>query len=327
MGKYESAERYWSNKCQRLDEDLFDLSRESKEHQDKGNRLHNTLVAKNQEIDDLANTIAALKSKKDRKEEMIDSLQNRIGDTMKENGEYHKELSLRMEELSKLKENLNDAEIRIGELKAVIRENERNLTEIHTKAIENSNLNLLRSEELQKKYEGLHVTYEDKCKEYQHLVEKNKELIDLVKDWEQKFNSKLHAHESNRNEALDDAERSYQKNLEELCERYKKEQQKQEEKFQNNMDMLEDEFKKVLMENNEKHKQLKIAYEDKCKNESELKDFMRVTVGKNTEQERLIEQQNDILRRLKDEYTRTLQEKDDLARTVATHTIYCLDNV
>lgn len=50
--------------------------------------------------------------------------------------------------MNRLREDLVSAESRIGELKAVIRENEKNLTDLHTRTIENSNLTIHRSEEL-----------------------------------------------------------------------------------------------------------------------------------------------------------------------------------
>jgi hypothetical protein len=41
--------------------------------------------------------------------------------------------------------------------------------------------------------------------------------------------------------------------------------------FKENLDLLEGEFRKVLMENTEKFRQLKIAYEEKSRSESDAK--------------------------------------------------------
>ena len=45
---------------------------------------------------------------------------------------------------------------------------------------------------------------------------------------------------------------------------------------------------KVLLENNEKYRQLKVAFEEKCKTEADSKSLLRVAIQKNNEYEALI---------------------------------------
>ena len=66
----------------------------------------------------------------------------------------------------------------------MIKDNEKNLQNFHKKAIENSNKTLQRSESLQRKYNELERKLEKVTEEKDLLLEKNREMVDLCKDWE-----------------------------------------------------------------------------------------------------------------------------------------------
>ena len=314
--KFECNEKYWNTKCANLEENIFERIQENKDLQAKVSRLMHGVEAKNQEIVDLNSKNIQLKSKKDKKEDLVETLQIRVESLLKENGESTKELSLRIEEISRLKETLSSAENRISELKAVIRENEKNLNDLHSKSIENSNMNLLRAEELQRKYDELQKTMERKIDENRKIAEKNHELVDLIQEWERKFDERVNEALKAEEGKLRRKEAENAKFLEEIDSKYGKQIEDSEEKFKVNMDLLEEEFKKVLLENNEKFKQLKVAYDEKYKNELEMKQFLKLTVAKNSDMERIIEEQTELLKKLKKEYTDVFSEKESLSKNV-----------
>lgn len=78
------------------------------------------------------------------------------------------------------------------------------------------------------------------------------------------------------------------------------------------MDLLESEFKKVLLENNEKFRQLKSAFDERCKSEQDCKQLMRVAVQKNNEYEVLVNDMQQNLIKLKKEVSEIMIEKESL---------------
>jgi Chromosome segregation ATPases len=314
--KYEANDKYWSQKCSKLEDTVLELTTENRDLQVKVAKLQAALSNQERDAEELNEKIADLKSKKDKKEDLVEKLQSRVGELLKENGEYSKELAIRLDEINKLRENLTAADGRIAELKAIIRENERNLTELHTKAIESSNLNLHRTEELQRRYDELLKNYEAKNEEMKRITDRNQELVDLVKEWEKKYDEKIHEITRQEHERTRLIEEDLVRRIEDMERNHKKEIARNEEKYKENMDLLEEEFKKVLLENNEKFKQLKAAFEEKCRSETELKQYIKLTVTKNTELEKIIEEQNEMLKKLRDEYAIALQEKEKLEKSV-----------
>ena len=314
--KFECNEKYWSTKCGKLEENLLENIQENKDLQEKVSRLMHSVEAKNKETEDLNKSIIQLKSKKDKKEDFIESLQARVENLLKENGELTKELSFRIEEISGLKENFSLAESRISELKAVIRENEKNLNDLHSKSIEHSNVNLLKAEDLKRKYDDLQRVFENKIDENKKIVENNHELVYLIQEWEKKFDDRVNEVLRDDENKLRMKEEEHSKILEDVNCKYRKQIEKSEERLKANMDLLEEEFKKVLLENNDKFKQLKVAYDEKSRNEMEMRQFLKLTVAKNSDMERIIEEQTELLKKLKKEYTGVLSEKEYLSKNV-----------
>ena len=117
----------------------------------------------------------------------MENLQTRISKLLKENGEYHRELFKRMEEIEKITQKVQSAGIETAQLRAVIKENEKNLQSFHNKAIESSNQNLQRSDTLQRKCYDLEKQVEKQLDEKNLLLDKNREMVDLCKDWENKY--------------------------------------------------------------------------------------------------------------------------------------------
>ena len=72
--------------------------------------------------------------RRERKEELVDNMQARLTQVLKENGEYHREIAVKSEELERLKNKARDDDKLITELKAQLKENERALAEFHSKA-------------------------------------------------------------------------------------------------------------------------------------------------------------------------------------------------
>ena len=86
--------------------------------------------------------------------------------------------------------------------------------------------------------------------------------------------------------------------------------------FKKSLDLLEDEFKKVLNENNERFRQLKNAYEEKCKNENDIKSLLRAALMKNSEQETTINDFEQTLIKIKKDVAEIIAERDLLQKEV-----------
>ena len=84
-----------------------------------------------------------------------------------------------------------------------------------------------------------------------------------------------------------------------------------------NLDLLEEEFKKVLNENNEKFRQLKQAYDEKNKNENDLRNLLKAALMKNGEQEGIIGDFEMSLQKIKKEVWEIVAERDILLREVS----------
>ena len=208
--------------------------------------------------------------KKDRKDDMVENLQQRISTLLKENGEYHKEIVLRTEESDRLKQENKSNEQKIKELKISVRENEKILAEFHSKSLENASFTLHRINEMKYEFER-----------------EMKKMID-----------------------------TYEKQIFELSHQLNFTKKEQEVEFKKNLDLLEDEFKKVLNENNEKFRQLKFAYDDKNKNESDLKNLLKAALMKNHEQEQNINEFEQSLFKIKKEVAEIIAERDLLQKEV-----------
>lgn len=315
--RYEMNEKSWTNRYSKLEESMRELTQENGDLRVKNTKMRTKYENQNHEIEELTRTLSDLKSKKDKKEDLVDEQQKRISELLRENGECNRELAIRLEEISHLKDNLNGADQRIHELKAVIRENEKNLTTLHTRALENNTINIHRSEELQKKYEELEQQLENKTRDIKRIADKNAELVGLVAEWERKHEDRVNEALRSEHGKVRNLEAEMKEKVEEMEKAHEKEIIKIEEKFKENMDLLEDEFKKVLLENNEKFKHLKAAFEDKLKTEGELKQLLKVISSKNVEFERIIEEQNDMLMKMKEEYITVLTEKESTTKNVS----------
>lgn len=122
---------------------------------------------------------------------MVENLQLRISNLLKESSEFHKELSLKKEENDRLKHELRSNEDIIKELKASVRENEKILANFHSKSLENASYTLQRGEEMKKKFESVYEENKILVTENAELKSKNAGLLDLTKEWEFKYESKM----------------------------------------------------------------------------------------------------------------------------------------
>ena len=254
--------------------------------------------------------------KKDRKDDMVENLQQRISTLLKENGEYHKEIVLRTEESDRLKQENKSNEQKIKELKISVRENEKILAEFHSKSLENASFTLHRGEEMKRKFESIYEENKVLMTENSDLKQKNSGLLDLTKEWEYKFDSKINEMKYEFEREMKKMIDTYEKQIFELSHQLNFTKKEQEVEFKKNLDLLEDEFKKVLNENNEKFRQLKFAYDDKNKNESDLKNLLKAALMKNHEQEQNINEFEQSLFKIKKEVAEIIAERDLLQKEV-----------
>ena len=314
--KYEKDDQYWKKMHASQEQKIAELMQQNHDLHVKNVKARGSHENHVREIESLNQILGELKSKKDKKEDLIEEQQRRISDLLRENGEFNKELAMRLEEISNLKAAVSTAEGRVAELKAIIRENERNLTDLHTQALQHNTINIQRSEDLQRRYDDLEKQLDERTKELRNVLDKNAELVGMVAGWERKYEDRVN--EINRGEQarLRALENEYKEKIEDMERAHEREMTRNEEKFKESMDVLEEEFKKVLLENNDKFKMLKSAFEEKCKVETELKQLLKVISSKNIEFEKIIDQQNDMLEKMSKEHFKMIQEKDTIIKSV-----------
>lgn len=254
--------------------------------------------------------------KKEKKEDLIENLQQRITTLLKDSSEAHKELLMKKEENERLRQDLRTNDENIKELKAAIRENEKILASFHSKSLENASISLQRGEELKKKLESLYEENKTINSENSELKMKNSSLLELIKEWEYKYDNKIKEIQYETEQETKKLVDEYEKQIFQLNHQLNFSKKEQEIEFKKNLDLLEDEFKTVLHENNEKFKQIKQVYEEKCKNEADLRSLLRAAVIKNQEQETTIHEFEQILLKIKKDVGEIIAERDYLRNEV-----------
>lgn len=247
---------------------------------------------------------------------MVENLHQRISSLLKENGESHKEIVLKTEEINHLKQNLKSNEDLIKDLKASLRENEKILSTFHSKSLENASFTLQRGEEMKRKFESIYDENKLLLSENSDLKQKNLSLMDLTKEWEFKYESKINEIKYEFEREMKNTIDSYEKQMFQLEHQLNHTRKEQDADFKKSLDLLEEEFKKVLNENNEKFRGLRIAYEEKNKNESDLKDLLKAALMKNNEQESTINEFERNLNKIKKEVVEIIADRDLLQKEV-----------
>jgi len=254
--------------------------------------------------------------KKERKDEIVENLHQRVSLLLKENGEFHKESVLKSEEIDRLNRELKSSESLIKELKISLRENERILSDFHSKSLENASFSLQRGEEMKRKFESIYEENKVLISENSELKQKNSNLLDLTKEWEYKFDGKFNEIKYEFEKEIKKMMDSYEKKIFELSHSLNYSKKEQDNEFKKNLDLLEEEFKKVLNENNEKFRQLKQAFDEKNKNENDLKNLLKAALMKNNEQEGIIGDFEMSLQKIKKDVGEIVTERDLLLREV-----------
>jgi len=254
--------------------------------------------------------------KKERKDEMIENLQQRISTLLKENGEFQKEIKFRIEESDRFKYQMKSLEDSNKELRSSIRENERILSDFHSKSLENASFTLHRGEEMKRKFESIYEENKVLISENSELKQKNSSLLDLTKEWEFKFDCKINEMKFEFEREMKKMVDNYEKQIFQLTHQLNFSKKEQDVEFKKNLDLLEEEFKKVLNENNDKFRQLRMAYDEKSKNENDIKSLLKAALMKNNEQELTINDFEQTLVKIKKEVNEIIAERDILQKEV-----------
>ncbi len=125
-------------------------------------------------------------------------------------------------------------------------------------------------------------------------------MVDLCKEWESKYSHRIDDIKREQQTELMNLKYACDKKLQEVTRAHDDEMREKEQEFQKNMDLFEEEFKKVLLEQNQKYKDLQMAFKDKGRTESDIKNLFKVTIAKNNEQEDLIQELTETLELAKD---------------------------
>lgn len=263
--KLEYSEKFWTTRVAKLEDNILNLSKENMEYREKNAQLLNSLNAKNQEITDLTNTISVLQAKKEKKEDVIEDLQNRIAELTRENGNYHKEIQFRRFEGRRSSEG-------VSTVSATERKQPRydpDLLQSRAETVRDNKMDIWT------KYEALDKAYQERCRDVNDLEMRNKELVALVKEWEERYKRHTDQEDLLVEQRIIEKEREFQRRMAETRDNSTRELIVQEEKFKETMDILEAEFKNVLMQNNQKLSEMKTQYEEKFRTERELQKIIQ----------------------------------------------------
>lgn len=291
---------------------------EKREYQDQNAQLINELNQRYLEVADLSNTISVLQSKKEKKDLVIEGLQARVGELMRENGCFHRELSLKNLELKRHADNFVQTSTRY-----LPRHDEQYDSPYSRPDTQRDNLNDAQAE-IWNRYTELEQAYHERCCEVSDLESRNRDLIERIKELEDLSKRQPNQQDLLIDRRILDKEKEFSKKYAELKKKSKKDIKIQEEKFKETMNILENEFNSILLQNNNSLAELKASYEERCRGELELQELFNMQCLK-TEELQQINQEHEI------DIQSLLVEAEQLKKTNIrleheVHTIYLLNS-
>ena len=91
-----------------------------------------------------------------KKDKQLLELQSTLNDMMRENGKLSKEVSSKNTEMERFIRESSELKLENAESRAVIKDNERKISDFHARTLDNVNNNSAKMEDLKKRYEKLY---------------------------------------------------------------------------------------------------------------------------------------------------------------------------
>lgn len=313
--KFECNEKFWVSKLFSIEEINDKYRRKNESLSSSLNSMENDLSLEREKNERLEGVIATLHAKKEKKEGIVDSLQNKITVLMEENSILREQTRQFEETQRALKGEKDDLEREIGQLRAVLRENEKTLSSFHSKSLEENSGNIRRLQEIQMAYDALAKEHEERSAQCSLLASRVHELANEHKDKEVAAQLHLKDLVHNYENRIKDLEREIQDQKAGEQDRMEKKLNEREERFKNSMDLIEEEFKKVLLETNEKLRRTKQTLEEQTSQQRNFHEAIRFREEKIDEQDKMILELNNMLVKAKDQVA---EREEDMKTLVAS---------
>ncbi|KAL4487052.1 hypothetical protein ABPG72_001504 [Tetrahymena utriculariae] len=310
INKYEVNDKFWEQKYEKLQEEFNQVQEDNRQKTQKIKTMNKEKQFLEEQISEIKNERIRMLNKTEKREEIVETLQLRITDLIKENGQYHRELAIRQDQTDKQASEIKNLQEDIIEMRGRLRENEQTLSEFHKKALDQTNSYVTKYEQINKKYEQVLEENKLMANENGMLKTRVQELLEITREWEYKYEKKVDELSYKHEQYIRDIQQEFAQR-EQFQEKQLREWEKaKEDEFKENIEMMEQEFKKYFLENNNRFRELSRAYEEKCKQEQDSRHLMKVAVQKNSDQSNLIEELQNALLKVKKEVAEIVNERD-----------------
>lgn len=310
--KYKNREDYWTICVKSLEEHKNRTDYEKKEYQNECKRLRRKLVSKTTKISNLKSKTVVPNT--EAKDKTLEDLHGQMANLMRDLGESQRMSQQALDDVYKKQEKLKILEKNNYELKNELKKTDAKMNQLHAKSIESATVAFRKYEELQKKYEDLIGVVEEKEFEIAGLKKKNNEILELNgkfdENWSQKYREAVHNRENTISALREEVHRLT------MMEKEKSQQVVYADKEENRNKIWELEQKLALQvsEFKEKQRETDMKYQDFIRENSDLKEMLKMSVEKEAKSKEIISELTDLIRALQVQLDKELSEKQALKR-------------
>lgn len=307
--KFRNNEEFWTNSNKKLEDQAGKLVTVNKELDSECKRLRRKLLAKTSKITELKSRLNSVPLPNPAKEKAFDDIHLQLGNLMKDLGESQRTAQQALDEVYKKQEKLKIAEKKNFEQKAEIKRLENLIKDLHNKSIESSQQFLKRFEDLQGKYKESQASAEAKDAEIEALRQKYMEIMDLNakfdENWSQKYREAVHSRESQISALREELSKCT------LNEKSKNQDLIYNEKEENRTKIweLEQRIMNLSVEFQEKLRLNETKFTDLLRENSDLKEMLKLSVQKEAKSQDCIEELTDLIKQLQVQLDKELSDK------------------
>ena len=310
--KYKNSEEYWSVSMKKVEESKTQMQYEKREVENECRRLRKKLSSRNAKIQNLKAKTQTPVVNTDAKDKALEELHYQMSNLMRDLGESQRRSQQALDDVYKKQEKLKLLERNNYELKNELKKMEAKTNQFHAQAIESSTNALKKYEELQKKYEDSLSSIEEKEYEIEVVKKKNMEILDLNAKFDENWSSKYREAVHSRENIISSLREELHKVS--LSEKEKTQQVIYADKEENRSKIWELEQKLVfqLNEFKEKEREVEIKHQDILRENSDLKEMLRMSVEKECKSKDLISELTELIRQLQIQLDKEISERNSL---------------
>jgi chromosome segregation ATPase len=308
--KFRNNEEFWTTSSKKLEEQASKLATSNKELDSECKRLRRKLLAKTTKVNDLKTRLNSLPLPNPAKEKAFEDIHFQIANLMKDLGESQRTAQQALDEVYKKQEKLKISEKKNYEQKAEIKKLESLLKDLHNKSLESAQQALKKFEDLQIKFQESQSALQVKEGENEALRQKYLEIMDLNakfdENWATKYREAIHSRETQISSLREELSRCT------LNEKSKTQELIFSEKEENRSKIWELE-QRVMNLNLEFQEKLRIndgKFTDLIRENSDLKEMLKLSVEKEVKSRECIEDLTDLIKQLQVQLDKELTEKN-----------------